>query len=38
VLLPALALADVYYWVDDQGIQYHPMRLENIPEPVRREQ
>jgi hypothetical protein len=35
VLLPGLALADIYYWVDDQGIQYYTTRLESIPEPYR---
>jgi len=35
VLLPGLALADIYYWVDDQGTQYYTTRLEGIPEPFR---
>jgi hypothetical protein len=35
MLLPGLALADIYYWVDDQGIQYYTTRLESIPEPYR---
>lgn len=35
VVLPGLALADIYYWVDDQGIQYYTTRLESIPEPYR---
>jgi hypothetical protein len=35
VLLPELALADIYYWVDDQGIQYYTTRFESIPEPYR---
>jgi hypothetical protein len=35
VLLPGLALAEIYYWVDDQGIQYYTTRLESIPEPYR---
>jgi hypothetical protein len=34
-LLPGLVLADIYYWVDDQGIQYYTTRLESIPEPYR---
>jgi hypothetical protein len=34
-LIPGLALADIYYWVDDQGIQYYTTRLESIPEPYR---
>lgn len=28
-------MADIYYWVDDQGIQYYTTRLESIPEPYR---
>ncbi len=35
MLFPALALADIYYWVDDQGTQYYTTRLESIPEPYR---
>ena len=35
VLLPGLALADIYYWVDDRGIQNYTTRLESIPEPYR---
>jgi hypothetical protein len=35
VLLPGLALADIYYWIDDQGIQSYTTRLESIPEPYR---
>jgi len=35
VLLPGLALAEIYYWVDNQGIQYYTTRLESIPEPYR---
>ena len=35
MLLPALALGDIYYWVDDQGTQYYTTRLESIPEPYR---
>jgi hypothetical protein len=34
-LLPKVVLADIYYWVDDQGIQYYTTRLESIPEPYR---
>jgi len=29
------ALADIYYWVDDQGTQYYTTTLENIPESYR---
>ena len=35
MLLPGAVLADIYYWVDDQGIQYYTTRLESIPEPYR---
>ncbi len=35
LLFPGLALAEIYYWVDDQGIQYYTTRLESIPEPYR---
>ncbi len=35
VLVPALALAEIYYWVDDRGIQNYTTRLESIPEPYR---
>ncbi|MBI5966293.1 MAG: clan AA aspartic protease [Deltaproteobacteria bacterium] len=35
VLLPGLALADIYYWVDDQGTQYYTTSLDSIPEPYR---
>ncbi|MGZ3535440.1 MAG: aspartyl protease family protein [Thermodesulfobacteriota bacterium] len=29
------ALADIYYWVDDQGTQYYTTGLESIPEAYR---
>jgi hypothetical protein len=35
MLLPALALGDIYYWMDDQGTQHYTTRLESIPEPFR---
>jgi len=35
VLLPSLALADIYYWVDDQGTQHYTTSLDSIPEPYR---
>jgi len=35
VLLPGLASADIYYWVDDQGTQHYTTRFESIPEPYR---
>jgi hypothetical protein len=34
-IIPGLALAEIYYWVDDQGTQYYTTRLESIPEPYR---
>ena len=34
-LLPGIVLADIYYWIDDQGIQYYTTRLESIPESYR---
>jgi len=35
LLLSKSALADIYYWVDDQGTQYYTTRIESIPEPYR---
>jgi predicted aspartyl protease len=35
IILPGLALGDVYYWVDEKGVQNYTTRLENIPEPYR---
>ena len=35
LLLSKVALADIYYWVDNQGTQYYTTRLESIPEPYR---
>ncbi len=35
VLIPALALSEIYSWIDDQGIQNYTTRLESIPEPYR---
>ncbi len=34
-LFPGLALADIYYWIDDQGTQHYTTRFESIPEPYR---
>jgi len=34
-LLPAQALGDIYYWIDDQGTQHYNTRLESIPESYR---
>lgn len=35
IFLPELVLADIYYWIDDQGTQHYTTRLETIPEPYR---
>ena len=35
MLAPALAWSEIYYWVDDQGVQNYTTRLESIPEPYR---
>jgi hypothetical protein len=35
MLLPGLALGDIYHWTDDQGTQHYTTRLESIPEPYR---
>ena len=35
MLLPAQALGDIYYWVDDQGTQHYNTTLESIPESYR---
>lgn len=35
IITPWLALAEIYYWVDEQGTQYYTTRLESIPEPYR---
>jgi hypothetical protein len=35
ILFPGLALADIYYWVDDQGTQHYTTRFESIPEACR---
>ncbi|MBP1714778.1 MAG: Peptidase retrovirus subgroup [Deltaproteobacteria bacterium] len=34
-LIPGLVLADIYFYVDEQGIQYYTTRLESIPESYR---
>ncbi|HUL32033.1 MAG TPA: retropepsin-like aspartic protease [Thermodesulfobacteriota bacterium] len=34
-LFYGIALADIYYWVDDQGIQNYTTRFESIPERYR---
>jgi len=35
ILIPGGALAEIYYWIDDQGIQYYTTSPESIPEPYR---
>jgi hypothetical protein len=35
LVLPGMTRADIYYWVDDQGIQYYTTRFESIPESYR---
>ncbi len=35
ILIPGLVLAGIYYWTDDQGVQYYTTRFENIPEAYR---
>jgi predicted aspartyl protease len=35
LLFPETGLADIYYWIDDQGIQNYTARLENVPEAYR---
>jgi predicted aspartyl protease len=35
LLFPATGFSDIYYWLDDRGIQNYTARLENVPEPYR---
>lgn len=35
LLLPETGLSDIYYWVDNQGIQNYTARLESVPEEYR---
>jgi len=35
VLIPGLAFAEIYYWVDDQGNQHFTTNYESIPERYR---
>ncbi|MCG6533230.1 MAG: retroviral-like aspartic protease family protein [Syntrophales bacterium LBB04] len=35
IIMPGLAFGDVYYWVDEQGVQYYTTRPESIPEAYR---
>jgi hypothetical protein len=35
ILIPGLARAEIYYWIDDQGIQYYSTSLDSIPEAYR---
>jgi hypothetical protein len=34
-LFPEVGLSDIYYWVDDKGIQNYTARLESVPEEYR---
>jgi len=34
-LVPALSLAEIYYWIDDRGVQNYTTGFESIPEPYR---
>lgn len=35
LLFPETVLADIYYWIDAQGIQNYTARLESVPEEYR---
>ena len=35
LLVPGLVQAEIYFFVDDQGIQYYTTRMESIPESYR---
>ena len=35
LFFPEAGLSDMYYWVDDQGIQNYTARLESVPEEYR---
>ncbi len=35
LLFPAAGLSEIYFWVDDQGIQNYTARLESVPEEYR---
>ena len=35
LFFPETGLSDIYYWMDDQGIQNYTERLENVPEEYR---
>ena len=32
MIIPGLALGDIYYWIDEKGVQYYSTSLESIPE------
>lgn len=32
MIIPGLAFGDVYYWIDEKGVQYYSTSLESIPE------
>jgi predicted aspartyl protease len=35
LLFPEVGLTDIYYWIDDQGIQNYTERFESVPEGYR---
>ena len=35
IFVPTLALSEIYYWIDDRGIQNYTTSLESIPERYR---
>lgn len=35
LFFPGTGLSDIYYWIDDQGIQNYTARLESVPEEYR---
>ncbi len=35
LFMPAAALAEIYYWIDDQGTEYYTTSFESIPEAYR---
>jgi len=35
LFFPETGFSDIYYWIDDQGIQNYTARIENVPEKYR---
>jgi predicted aspartyl protease len=35
LLIPESGISEIYYWIDDQGIENYSARIENIPEEYR---